>query len=147
MKVEQNAYALLVVGATVCYALSVNVIKSRLQGIKSLWLTAFAMTFIGPPALVYLFFTDFADRMAIDGAYQALFYLGILGVVATAFALVIFNKLVQLTSAVFASSVTYIIPIVAVAWGLLDGERLFALHYLGMTFIMIGIFIINKYRD
>jgi drug/metabolite transporter (DMT)-like permease len=54
--------------------------------------------------------------------------------------------MLTLTTSVFASSITYFIPIVALFWGLLDGEILIYWHYLGMAFIIGGILILNKFR-
>ncbi|MEQ8338014.1 MAG: EamA family transporter, partial [Cyclobacteriaceae bacterium] len=71
-------------------------------------------------------------------------YICVLGVLGTAVALIIFNKIVQLTNPVFTSSVTYIIPVVAVVWGLLDGETLLLNHLLGMLAVLIGVYITNQ---
>ena len=78
------------------------------------------------------------------GAWTAFGYIFILGVLGTAIALVLFNQLVKLTSPVFTSFVTYIIPIVAVIWGVLDGENLLLGHYIGMATIIAGVFVANK---
>jgi drug/metabolite transporter (DMT)-like permease len=67
-----------------------------------------------------------------------------LGAVGTAYALGLFNQLVKQTSAVFASSVTYLIPIAAIGWGIIDNEPLYLLHFVGMGIIILGIFLINK---
>jgi drug/metabolite transporter (DMT)-like permease len=145
---QMNYYALLVVLASLCYALSANILKSKLQKLRPIEITAMAMAIIGPMATVYLFSTDFLSRLQTEElAWQSLGYMAILGIVGTAIALVFFNKLIQMTSAVFATSVTYLIPIVAIAWGLLDGEKIFAWHYVGMVLILGGIFLVNKFRD
>ena len=89
--------------------------------------------------------TDFIHKtFNVDGAPLALGALVLLGVLGTAIALILFNHLVKLTSPIFTSSVTYIIPIVAVIWGLLDDERLFFGHYLGMSFIILGVYLVNR---
>ena len=143
-----NVYALLVLAATLFYAISTNVIKVYLSGIRPMHITAVAMLMIGPLATVYLFSTDFIDRTASHHlALPSLGYIAILGIVGTAIALALFNKLIQLTSAVYASSVTYLITVVAVVWGLLDGEKIYMLHYLGMGIILLGIFLVNHYRQ
>jgi drug/metabolite transporter (DMT)-like permease len=54
--------------------------------------------------------------------------------------------MVIITNPIFASSVTYIIPVVAVIWGLLDGEQLRAPHYIGMALIIFGVYLANKKR-
>jgi drug/metabolite transporter (DMT)-like permease len=75
---------------------------------------------------------------------MSLFYLFLLGVVGTSFALILFNKLIQITTPVFASTTTYIIPIAAVMWGIIDNEALYPIHFLGMTAIIIGVYIVNR---
>lgn len=142
-----NAYALLVVMATICYAINVNLLKEKLGQIHPLPLTAVAMLFIGPVALIYLCTTNFWTVVGTTTAsWQALGYLAILGILGTAIALVLFNVLIQMTSTVFATAVTYVIPVVAVLWGLLDGEQLYPLHYVGMVLILIGVYMVNKWK-
>lgn len=139
-------YALFIVLATVLYGFNVNIIKYNLYGMKAVDLTAISMFLVLPVAAGYLFgATDFVVKMQEqDGAWLSLFYVSILGVFGTAIAITIFNKLVQMTSPVFTSSVTYLIPIVAVFWGLFDGESLQLGHYLGMLAVLLGVYITNR---
>jgi drug/metabolite transporter (DMT)-like permease len=140
-----NYYVFFVVIASAFYGFNVNYIKKYLADIPSIRLTGLALFFIGPPAMVYLFSTDFTSRVASQaGALEALGYLAVLGIVNTALALVLFFKLLKMTSAVVASSVTYIIPIVALAFGFFDGEQFFALHFAGMALIILGVYIVNR---
>ncbi len=140
-----NYYALFVIAATICYGVGVNMIKHYFQKVNSVVLTSLAMFSIGPFALIFLLTTDFTFRIAnVEGAMLSLLYLFILGAVGTALALVLFNRLIQITSPVFASTVTYLIPIVAVIWGIIDGESLFLLHFIGMILIILGVYIVNR---
>ena len=142
-----NSYALLVVLATICYGTNANLLKVKLGKIAPLPLTAVAMLFIGPFALIYLFTTDFWTVVgSTPASWHALGYLAILGILGTAIALVLFNILIQITSTVFATAVTYVIPVIAVFWGLFDGEQLFPLHYVGMIFILLGVYMVNKWK-
>lgn len=140
-----NYYALFVILATIFYGFSSNMVKEWFSNIGSVVLTSLAMFSIGPFGIAYLATTDFVYKMqTLDGAWASLGYLFILGAVGTAFALVLFNKLIQMSSAVFASTVTYLIPIGAVIWGIIDGESLFFMHYVGMALIILGVYIVNK---
>ncbi len=142
---EFNHYALFVVLATIMYGFSGNFIKEHLTVIHPVTLTALAMFSVGPLSLILLFSTDFVSRFSFDsGAWISLGYLFLLGAIGTAFALVLFNRLIQRTTAVFASSVTYLIPIMAVVWGILDGENFFALHLVGMGLIIFGVYLVNR---
>jgi len=54
------------------------------------------------------------------------------------------NSLIRYSSAVTAASVTYVIPIFAIIWGLLDHERVTVLHLLCMALILAGVYLINR---
>ncbi|QDA59981.1 DMT family transporter [Hymenobacter jejuensis] len=139
-------YGLYIVLATLGYGLSVNVIKHHFQGMTSIAVTSLLLMLIGGPALIYLLgFTDFVHKLAtVAGAWQAFGYIALLATMSTAVAMVLFNKLIRESTALFASSNTYLVPIVALGWGLLDGETINLMHCLGMVIILAGVFIINR---
>ncbi|MDX5348054.1 MAG: EamA family transporter [Hymenobacteraceae bacterium] len=141
-----NAYfGIYILIATVCYGGSINIIKHKLQGMKPLIMSSLALLTVGPMATIYLLFTDVADKLQhTPGAWEALLYIGILAVFSTAIGLVLFNKLIHMSTTLFASSSTYLIPIVALMWGVLDGESIQLLHYIGMAIILAGVFIVNR---
>lgn len=142
---EINLYALLVIGATICYGLNLNIIKNYTPELHPVVITSVSLLFVGPLALTYLLgFTQFTTHVQASAALWPLLAVIALGVIGTALALILFNKLVQMQTAVFASSVTYIIPIVAVIWGVLDGEALSAYHFLGMGAILCGVYVANR---
>lgn len=140
-----NLYALLVVGATACYGLNLNLIKHYLGHIRPLSITAVSLAVVMPMALVYLFgATDFVEHLqTAPTAGWSLAAVLTLGVIGTAVALIIFNQLVQLTNPMFTSFVTYLIPIVAVIVGMLDGEELLFMHIVGMVAVIAGVYIAN----
>jgi drug/metabolite transporter (DMT)-like permease len=142
-----NIFALLIVIACVFYGCNVNFIKYQIQtSLGSMTITSVAVMFIGPLAITYLFgFTDFTTKLSeTPGAWTAFGYITFLGVMSTAIATLLFTKLIKISSPIFASSVTYIMPIVAVMWGVLDGERLFLGHYIGMTAVIGGVYLANR---
>ena len=142
-----NHFALFVIIATICYGFSANMVKVYFQTIDSTILLSLSLFSVGPLAAVYLFSTDVITRLAhVEGAWSSLGYLFILGSVGTVFALILFYRLVQMTTPVFASIVTYLIPIAAVAWGLLDGETLFPLHFVSIGLIIFGVYIMNRFK-
>jgi drug/metabolite transporter (DMT)-like permease len=100
---------------------------------------------VGPLAVIYLLLlTPFLVHIHEPQVLMASGYIVILGVLGTALALILFNKMVQLTNAVFSTSVTYLIPIISVFWGFIDGEKLSLLQLASMLVIMLGIFISNS---
>jgi drug/metabolite transporter (DMT)-like permease len=138
-------YGLYIVLATIFYGVSANIIKHRLHGMKAIAVSSLALLTVGPVALVYLFTTDFFYKLQhVPGAWEALMYIAILAVFSTAIALVLFNKLIHITTTLFASSTTYLIPVVALMWGVLDGETIHLWHYVGMVVILAGVFIVNR---
>ena len=140
-----NAYALLVVLATIFYGLSGNIAKTYLQDVKASHITAVSFCFVGIPAIIIAFATSFTSVLQTDPkAWQSLGYIAILAIVGTALALVLFWKLIQKTDALFGSITTYIIPIVAIGWGLLDGEKLVAHQYIGFLLIIVSVFLVKK---
>ncbi|MEP5611356.1 MAG: DMT family transporter [Cyclobacteriaceae bacterium] len=143
-----NVYALLVVLATVCYGTNLNFIKFHLGHLHPITVTSVSLIIVGPAAAVHLFgFTDFLPRFStVDGIGLSTFYVCLLGIFGTAIALILFNKILLITDALFASSVTYLIPVVAVIWGVLDGESLYPMHYVGMIAVGIGVYIANSNR-
>jgi len=141
-----NYYALYIIAATVCYGINVNLIKFKLADLDALTITSVSVAMVGPLAAAYLFIrTDFLQVMnSHPYAWWSFGAVGILGIMGTAIALVLFNKLVQITTPVFAASVTYLIPIVAVIWGIIDGEKLVVGQMAGMVLILAGVFIANR---
>lgn len=140
-----NPNALLVLAATVMYGFNVNIIGQYLKEQKAVNITAFSLIVVGVLSfLILLFFTDFFAKSFDSNNSRELIYLIILGGFNSAFAVVLFNYLLQLTTPLFGSSVTYLIPIVATIAGFLDGEIISFWHYLGMGIILIGVYLINK---
>jgi drug/metabolite transporter (DMT)-like permease len=141
-----NLYALFVILACIFYGMNLNFVKYKITELKALTITSISILFISPFAIVYLFgFTDFTSKLTNEaGAWEALGYLVLLGIMSTSVATILFNQLVKISSPIFTSSVTYIIPIVAVMWGVLDGEQLVLGHFIGMTAIIGGVYLANK---
>lgn len=137
-------YATMVVVATFSYGISVNVIKHHLADIHPLTLSSISLFTLLIPSGAYLLSTDFIFRVQNTNNLNSLYSILILGILGSAISLVFFNRLVQISSTIFASSVTYTIPIVALAWAVYAGEHIHFLHILGMILIIIGIYGVNK---
>lgn len=144
-KVGFNFYAIFVLVSTITYGFNVNLTKTYLQGIPPLHLTAVSLLSIGPFALFAVWFTDVIGTVQnVKGSGQALSYLMLLGASATAFAMILFNRLLQIAQPVMASSVTYLIPVVAIVWGILDGEVLRVSHFICIAIVLLGVWWVNK---
>lgn len=137
-------YSSLVIAATICYAISVNTIRNYLTGIPSAAITAVAFIFIGIPTGIYLFTTDFVEVLTTNThGYAGLGYVAVLAIVGTALAVILFNQLIKMTSSLFAASVTYLIPIVAIFWGVIDGETVTLMPILFCFVILAGVYLVN----
>lgn len=141
-----NAYGLLIVVACAFYGLNLNFVKFNITNMGSLSITSVSIALIGPLGALVLFgLTDFTTTLqTVPGAWTAAGYVALLALMSTAIAGLIFNKLVRLTTPLFASMVTYIMPLVSVGWGVLDGERLFVTHFIGMAAILGGVYLANR---
>jgi len=137
-------YALLVVFAAFCYSLNVNLIKKYLSDVKPLAITAGNFVVVAIPALIVLFSTDFVLVIDQDEVQTAMLYIVILGVIGTGVANIIYFNLIQMSSPVFAASVTYMIPVVAFFWGILDNELFSPMQYVGAVIIFVGIYLSAK---
>ncbi len=141
---EINIYALFVVLATICYGTSLNEVKYRLAKMGGIAITALSFFLVGPIAGVYLLFSDYSSALATPNYILNLGYIGMLALFSSAIALVLFNTLIKYTTALFASSVTYIIPIFAIFWGILDGEAITLPQLLWIGVILVGVYLVNK---
>ncbi len=141
-----NYYTLLIVAACLMYAANLNWVKFKIHGLPALTITSVSILMIGPLAITYLLtFTDFTTRLGtVEGSWTAFGYVVLLGCMSTAVATLLFTNLVKISTPLFASSVTYIMPIVSVGWGLLDGEQLYIGHYIGMAAILGGVYLANR---
>jgi drug/metabolite transporter (DMT)-like permease len=141
---DVNAYALLPVLGTVCYGLSGNIVKRHLYSLPPIATAALALTFVGPLSLVLVAGSGLDDTLAsVPGSGRALGFVVLLAVMSSALALVLWNMLLQHTSALRASSVTYLMPVVAIGWGVLDGESI-GLRELGMiALVLSGVYIVG----
>jgi drug/metabolite transporter (DMT)-like permease len=139
-------YTLPIILATILYGLNVNLIKAKLSKYPPLTVTTIPLASISIFAFFMLFMTGIPDFSgpADPQMYRSLGSVLVLGVFGTALALLLFNRLLQMSSPVFASSVTYLIPIVAMVAGFWQGERIFAGHIVGLVFILFGIYLVNR---
>lgn len=141
---SQLAYTLLMVVASASYAVSALIIKLKLQHVKSIHVSSSVFSIWMVPSFLILLFSGFFSIEYTTETYEALGYLSILSIFGTAIGIMLFYKLIQDTSAVFASTVSYLLPVVAVMWGVLDGEQFTIWYLLGALLILIGIYLIRE---
>jgi drug/metabolite transporter (DMT)-like permease len=138
-----NMFGLFVVLATVLSGISSNEV-SKVKELNGLKITSLSFFVTSPLAIIYLCFSDFSGPMQSENWVRNLCFIGILAALGSATALVIYYLLIRDTSPIFASSVTYFIPIVATFWGLADNEHLSSSMLISVILIFAGVYIINR---
>lgn len=136
---------ILVLLATLCYAVSLNVIKYKLADLKPMTITSAAFLSVGLPSLIYLFSTDIVSEVSSqEHIWEGIGWVSLLAVLGTAVAVYLFNHLIKISSPIFASSVTYFIPVVATAFGVIFKESISQYEVIGMLILISGVLLINK---
>ena len=139
-------YAFLVVLASMCYAIYVNTLKHKLEGVAPMAIALANFIAICIPALILLLTSPFTwDSFYTDTTIlTSMGYIFILSLFGTAFAKVLFNELLTFSSTVFSISITYLLPIVAIGWGVLDGESFGGIQWLASGLILGGIYLVTE---
>lgn len=142
-----NIYVFLIILATVCYAVNMNQVNRYLKHLKGSEITALAFLFIGPVAGLILLFTDFSKATISETVFFDLVCIILLGLFGSAVAVIMINYIITKIGAMFASSVTYIIPVFAVIFGVIDGEEVGFLHFLAGIIVLFGVYLVNKKKN
>lgn len=137
-------YGLLAVLGTLFYAISINVTKFKLKELSGLEIASLAFLFIGPFSGVDLAFSNFEPAFQTPDYLNNLGFIFLLAFFSSFVAIVLFSTLIQHTEPVFASSVTYIVPVFAISWGVLDGESINFLQIASIIIIFAGVYFINS---
>lgn len=137
-------YAAISILATLCYGISINTIKAKLSHLNSVAITLHSLLIAAVPCVIYLTLDPhFGEALQRETALQSLGFISILGIVGSSLAIIAFNYLIKTASSIFAASITYMVPIVAMGWGALDGELIDARHFIGIIAILIGVYLVN----
>ena len=141
-----DVFGLFVVAATLLYGINLNLVKYHLNHLKPITITSFSIVSILPITLYILFFlSPFYDHLNdFDFFKVELGYVLILGFLGTSIATIIFYNLIKIKDTVFASMVTYLMPLVAISLGVIDGEKINEVQLFGMALILTGVFINGK---
>ena len=142
---QNYLYSGFVILCSFLYALNVNIIKKYLQHLSALTITVGHFAIIIIPAVIVFYFSDFdVNSLKNQETINSVTYVLILAVFGTALAKILFNKLIKISSPVFASSVTYSMLIVSIFWGLIDGEKFSIYQLIATIIIILGVLLTNK---
>lgn len=132
---------LLLLLATLCYAVSTTTVKSKLMEVSSTILSAFVFSFVlFFPSVIALAFTGFFSEFSFTkDDMLGLMFVSLLSIFGTGLAMMMNYRLLKVSSPLFASTVTLLMPIVAIIWGILDGETLTFLQFVGASIIIAGL--------
>ncbi|AZA47906.1 DMT family transporter [Chryseobacterium carnipullorum] len=137
---------LLLLLATLCYAISTTTVKSKLMEVSSTILSAFVFSFVlFFPSLISLAFTGFFSTFSFNEDHMmGLMFVGLLSIFGTGLAMTLNYRLLKVSTPLFASTVTLLMPIVAIIWGFLDGEKLSILQFAGAGVIIGGLIFLRS---
>lgn len=141
---SNNWYGLFAVTGTFCYGINVNEIKFRLKDLDGVSIASLGFLFIGPLAGFYLVFSDYSVAAGSPDMLNSLFAVVGLAFFSSFIAMILMNILIKYTTTLFAASVTYIIPIFAVFWGIMDGERFLVIQIFWAFVILAGVYLVNR---
>lgn len=143
---ENNfGFGVYIIIATLLYSININIVKKYFREINAVTITAMAFAVIGILSCIYLFtFTDFISRIGSSGGLKGFGFIAVLAIMGTAVAGMLYNYMIKVSSVLFASSVTYMIPIVAIMWGLVDGEIFYTEYIFWIILIFAGVFLVNR---
>lgn len=141
-----NSYALFVIIATIGYGINANEVKFKLPNLTGIQVTSLSFLFIGPVAGIILFTTDLSAAWQSPDFWSSLLAVVVLSAFGSVLSLFLFNSLIKHTSALFATSVTYVVPFFAILWGLFDGETINVIQIAGIIIVLVGVYIVNKKR-
>ena len=139
-------YVMFVIIAAFCYAINANVLKYKLPNIPALGIVFMSFLFMFIPAFIILCFSDFpfVDFASNPLIIESIIYIIILALFGTAIAKVLYIKLLAISTPVFSVSTTYLMPIIAIFWGLLDGESFQPIQFIGTLIILMGVYLVTK---
>lgn len=137
-------YAVLPVLGTIGYGFSGNIVKRHLYALPPMATSVLALTWVGPIAIVLALSSGLPEKLRTDpNAWRALAHVTVLAVMSSAVALVLWNMLLQRTTALRASMVTYLMPVVAITWGMADGELLSWPQFGMIGLVLGGVYLVN----
>ena len=145
VRLSNLSYSFLVMAATLMYGFNVNMVGRYMRGFRAIDIAALAFVMLIIPSLIILLMTGYGSLSFWQGEYlQSTLAAGILGILGTAIASILFYILVKRAGPVFASMVTYGIPIVAIGWGLLRHEYIGDKQVLSLLIILAGVYLVNR---
>jgi drug/metabolite transporter (DMT)-like permease len=146
-KESHYEFGLIIILATLLYGINVNIIETKLSKYSPMYIASLPLSLIFVPSLISMIAFDFPFQEMLSIKYvHGTMFIGLLGLAGTGLGLVLFNKLIQITNGLFASTVTYLMPIVSTIWGVFNHESIGLIQLLCLGLILAGILIVRKFN-
>ncbi|MFM9946246.1 MAG: DMT family transporter [Bacteroidia bacterium] len=146
--IETNyEYGIIIIISTLFYGTNVNVIESKLSKYSPMYIASIPLSLIFIPGLICLILFNFPFSSALSSPYiKSTLSISALGLLGTGLSLVLFNRLIQITNGLFASTVTYMMPVVSTLWGLYYHESIGLIQIMALCLILLGILVVRKFN-
>ena len=141
-----GTYSFLIILATICYAINANLVKYKLKGVSAFAIALGNFISVLPFGILVFYFSDFPIHDFYESTLilESIGYILLLALIGSALANVMFNKLISISSPIFSVSVTYLLPIVGIGWGVLDGEFFSIFQWISCFIILYSIYLVTK---
>jgi len=142
---SELGYMLLILLATLFYGFNVNIVSRYLKEVNPMQMAAISLSIIAIPAGIIAWQENVFSIAQHDAA--ALWPITasvLLGIVGSAIATALFYMLIRRAGGLFASLVTYVIPIISIFWGLLDNENITVIQMACLGLILSGVYLANR---
>lgn len=127
--------------ATLLYAISTTTVKAKLMEVNSTILSSFVFSFVLliPSSIALISTGFFTKEIYHPEILKGLGYVSLLSIFGTGLAMMLNYRLLKTSTPLFASTVTLLMPLVAIIWGFLDGEKLSVSQFAGTAVIIGGL--------
>jgi drug/metabolite transporter (DMT)-like permease len=130
--------------AILSIAISINIVSFSLPKLTGTEIASLAFLFVGPMAGIFLVFTDLSTPLASESLSKGVLILGLLAILTFA-GVILYNQLIKKSSHIFAASIAYLIPIVAIFWGIvISGDQVSIAQIASIIIILVGVHLTSR---
>lgn len=140
-------YGIIIIFSTLLYGINVNVIETKLSNYKPMYIASIPLSLIFMPAIICLIIFNFPFNSFLTSDFlRGTLAISVLGIFGTAVSLALFNRLIQITNGLFASTVTYMMPVVSTLWGIYYNESIGLIQIVSLCLILLGVLLVRRFN-
>lgn len=140
-------YGIIIIFSTLLYGINVNVIETKLSNYKPMYIASIPLSLIFIPAILCLILFQFPFNSFLTPNFlRGTLAISVLGIFGTAVSLALFNRLIQITNGLFASTVTYMMPVVSTLWGIYYNELIGLIQIISLCLILLGVLLVRRFN-